>query len=390
MATDQLILIYDENNINNPLTLYDVYTVDPNNHFVRSYLYGIAKQVNNTYKKTVVLVYLVNKKPSNNYTLFEYNNVTPPQELFYKDNLSKFVEQAMNKVAKTCKSMTKPIRQVRGTCWFNSVVNGMLAGERFQQLIYCLYFKDFIEQSKKVSEKNKTDVNAGTNSCPITFDKSFLQHIMELQTTLKSIDNFTEIKQQYDEQITLAMKSASLKVKPLIVKEGWFPILALPKVLDALKVKATYITYNDLLSSKFPDIIEPVLIVNANMELDTFVPEEDVTEVLNIGDKAYLLDHANISLSFSKGPNHVVTGLPRQYDCFNSPFLYDSNYGPYFIPFNWLNVDTLKRTQSSNSRITNTTFAETYKEKIKKYSISYLVYVDEKITDYYCKKKSNV
>jgi hypothetical protein len=93
------------------------------------------------------------------------------------------IQQAKKLVAKRCRLLQKPIKQVTGTCWFNSVINGMMAGERFQQILFCKYVDEVFQKARVRRVPNKS------NACPINVTKEgFIEKLVDLYNQTQNID----------------------------------------------------------------------------------------------------------------------------------------------------------------------------------------------------------
>jgi hypothetical protein len=382
MIVDNILLIA---NGKNDYRVFDVYTTNNSSQLMNSYIQAILDYYSVMFKVPIINLQLQNGQFVKRGVTCVGNVdlarsvLTDSENILDTDKMLKIIKDAEKVSAKQCKLLTTPIKQIDGTCWFNSVVNGMLAGEHFQKIILCKYVNEQIGKRFRVFKNLKFNTFKETNSCSVFTKETFLEKLMEIQQKSESTLN----QNVYRKDVQDLIKETSMKPKPLVFVDGWISSDALKQVLKVLELQATYLTYQNYLNKSFPSDVQDILIITPNSGI-TFKVQERITEVLQVNNNVYILDHANIYITFSMFSRHYVTGLPKQSDCVNVPFLYDSvgNTSDAFVPFDWMDA-TIANVKTYNPY---KTLANRYTDKIKDVSVGYLVYVHENITKKFCVK----
>ena len=254
-------------------------------------LIGSSKSIENMY----VGICFIDRSQNDKFTpLYLYK---PGGQVHIREEplLSKFKDI----VIKVC-APRKPLLQQRGTCWFNSIINGLINSERFR----CW-----------------TDTKCGTLGDS------------ERGKLLQTMQGMMRGKNRNDLPVSDLIKMFGLVERIFLVTDGGNPVFVLPRMFTKLGLSFEKSSYEDALLR--PGVVRSDKDVLIIAQLNPLSPWFDTKYGIPREIGKWVLDHAAIQMGI-KGrllEAHIMTCIMS---C-DKPMIMDSNYAgaDAAVPFDW-------------------------------------------------------
>ena len=214
---------------------------------------------------------------------------------------------------------TVGLNQITSTCWFNSIINGFILGDK----TYKILLSKYNELSNK--EREQVTIMQDIISCPLHLKKLHFFQIFH-QFLLNNQGNLnTNIKQGFNIPRKV-IDNLGLRSTPNWhdKQPAYFIHLALPKIMQAIFDKDEYeiIKTNSLKIDQNLTLSKKIVILQANLGNYVSIDSLQIP-------KTYVVGHVGISLR-AKVIGHAITGFV----CKNKYYIYDSGTSN-IIEANW-------------------------------------------------------
>ena len=268
------------------------------------------------------------------------------KELLDKKNLlEKKIKQFLSKTDAYCP--THGFRQTFGTCWFNSIINSLMLGERSAYHFRTLYNEYSKKEQKLISKEIDKDER---DTCPRKLNKIYILkrmypiilapeniHMTEKSDLAVEMINKLNIRSPYwNRMIGFVPTIGTERLMKCCFNEYEYILSTIEEIknkslflADLTKDLKYIILSNDLLKT-----------ININKDNDKFVGklkiQNELDHTVQVSDNIvddFILDACIISFS-TKSYKHVISG----YQCGGKYFIYDSNAMTSF-EFDWTQPD---------------------------------------------------
>lgn len=202
----------------------------------------------------------------------------------------------------TMKCLRKGLKQITGTCFFNSALNGFILSQNGSK-----HFKQVYDDLSNDEKKELIDIDL--NTCPLNLKKMYvLKYMSQFFNEIEPL--FSYNKQNHAELLIEKLLTPGNKILQM------YPIESMTKILSSCFDKSEYSIYNKTeVIMNMPKLTDKFCIYYYDKNI--LMPIPAIPE--KVGKLS--LDNCCIYMNFSKGDPHVISG----YKCNKKEYIYDSN-----------------------------------------------------------------
>lgn len=224
------------------------------------------------------------------------------------------------------------LKQIEGTCWFNSVFNTMLMSNGFSKVIY----KEVTNFVRDLSddEYDAFVSDDKSESCPL--EPSKFQVMKSFYSVVKKLKLPKTSTMNHEANTRNAMKSLGFnRVNPWIVFPGSYPKFPLKSILSYMTtVRSQFVPYNEELLTGVVGNPDALFFESKFIWFNT---TKDLPYQMEINNNTYVLDHA-ILLTNTDNIRYAGHVIAAAMDRYCGGFIYDSvEKNARF--FDWSNAD---------------------------------------------------